>query len=359
MILHCITNFEEYGGAEGALIRLINHSNSLNHIVVSLRVVSPKLKEKITNPNCKFFSLNSSGILSFLFTTLSLFSILRQENPKKVYSWMYHANFISALCVFIFRLKVPLIWCIRHSLDDFNGENLSTKLAILFCNRLKFIPYKSVYCSQSSMHQHISFGHTLINKSFFIPNGYTFKDFYPRTFKSDYLVIGFAGRFHQSKDLATLLKAYNNLLTFGIPCYLRMCGRGITYDNYDLIKLICDSGLNISDVSLLGEIDDVHKFYDELDIFVLSSKNEGFPNVLAEAAASGCAVFSTNVGDASCIINNKEHVVSVKDFKSLSQSIYNFIQKPHHEKQSICSLTTKHVRKNFAIENISKQFLEL
>ena len=100
-------------------------------------------------------------------------------------------------------------------------------------------------------------------------------------------------------------------------------------------------------------------FYNKIDIFVLSSKTEGFPNVLAESAAQGCAVFSTDVGDAPYIINNDNHIVAVKDPVALAECIYSFINKPLVAKKQIIALTSQHVRNNFCIANIAKRFSEV
>lgn len=100
-------------------------------------------------------------------------------------------------------------------------------------------------------------------------------------------------------------------------------------------------------------------FYSNVDIFILSSKTEGFPNVLAEAASHGCAVFSTDVGDAPYIINNDDHIAPVKDDEKLADCITKFILlSPDIKKEKVLK-TTMHVRKNFSIETIAKRFLEV
>ena len=43
---------------------------------------------------------------------------------------------------------------------------------------------------------------------------------------------------------------------------------------------------------LIGRTQEIFRWYQQASIFVLSSKREGFPNVLIEAMALGCAVVS-------------------------------------------------------------------
>jgi glycosyltransferase involved in cell wall biosynthesis len=356
---HIITNFSAFGGAESALIRVINKNLDVKITLITLMSTTDEMVSKIKHPQCDVIALEASNSLSLLLCSFKLCSLIKSLKPENIYSWMYHANAIAALsCLFSFKQN-KLIWGVRHSLDDYNGEKISTRIAIQLGRLLRFVPSKVVHCSKKSQHQHEAFGYNSPNKSVYIPNGYRFSPLTPRTFHNNILIIGAAGRFHDAKDYFTLFVAAKQLQEKGLAFELRICGRGMKSDNNKLLELINRAGLNLSDIHLLGEVTDMASFYNQVDIFVLSSKTEGFPNVLAESAGQGCAVFSTNVGDASYIINNNEHIVAVKDPIALSKSIFSFTQKPHEVQQRITALTTQHVRNSFAIENIAKRFSEL
>lgn len=359
MHFHIITNFAELGGAESALIRTINQHVDVKITLISLMSKTDEMVSKITHPCCQVIALEATTSISLLLSSLKLCSLIKSLKPQKLYSWMYHANAIAALSCFFSFKKPKLIWGVRHSLDDYNGEKVSTKIAIQLGRLLRFVPNKVVYNSKKSQLQHEVFGYNSSNKSIYIPNGYSFNVLIPRTFMNDILIIGAAGRFHDAKDYFTLFVAAKQLQEKGLAFELRICGRGMKSDNKELVALINRAGLHLSDINLLGEVADMTSFYNQIDIFVLSSKTEGFPNVLAEAAVQGCAVFSTHVGDASYIINNYEHIVAVKNPIALSESIFSFTQKPHEVQQRITALTTQHVRNSFAIENIAKRFSEL
>lgn len=359
MNVHIITNFTDLGGAESSLIRILNESDSEFLTLISLMSTNSEMLSKVKHSNIKVIELRASNFLSLFLSAFKLARIIYILRPKKIYSWMYHANAIAALGCLLSLRKVKLIWGVRHSLDDYNGEKISTKIAMQLGRLLKFMPNKVVHCSKKSQLQHEAFGYNDASKSVYIPNGYSFKLFNPRTFNKDILIIGAAGRFHDAKDYSTLFMAAKVLKEKGLAFELRLCGRGMKSDNKELVMLINRAGLLLSDIDLLGEVTDMTTFYNQIDIFVLSSKTEGFPNVLAESAAQGCAVFSTDVGDAPYIINNSEHIVAVKDPIALSESIFSFTQKKHEERQRIVALTTEHVRNSFAIESIAKRFSEL
>jgi len=60
-------------------------------------------------------------------------------------------------------------------------------------------------------------------------------------------------------------------------------------------------------ISLIGRKSNIFDYYKKASIFVLSSRYEGFPNVLAEAMSHGCAcvAFDCKTGPSDMIENNK------------------------------------------------------
>ncbi len=64
-------------------------------------------------------------------------------------------------------------------------------------------------------------------------------------------------------------------------------GNGLVRDNPAVIELMAQAGLPAHAVDLRGEIGDMPAFYQSIDLLVLSSRTEGFPNVIAEAMSFG------------------------------------------------------------------------
>ena len=322
--IHIITNFTQVGGAEEMLIRYVNNIQNKKSIIISLMGISPLMTNKLQE-NVEVVCLNCNSAFDLLFSPIKLNKLLRKYQPNIIYSWMYHANFAAALTSFLYRIKIPVIWGVRHSLDDLSAEGVSTKLAIyagkLFCN----IPAKVIYCAERAMKQHIEFGYSTLENSIYIPNGYNFETSKVRCFDKSHWVFGAAGRFHEAKDYRTLFLAMAPILVKYSNANLRIAGRGITIKNHEIIQYIQDAGINIEQVELLGQVSNMPRFYNSIDFFILSSKTEGFPNVLAEAAGYGCVTFSTNAGDASIIVNDKQRVVEIGDYKGLTKSIEQVI----------------------------------
>lgn len=104
--------------------------------------------------------------------------------------------------------------------------------------------------------------------------------------------------------------------------------------NKELMRLIKEHQLE-NNVLLLGQRDDVAEWMRAMDIFVLSSKAEGFPNVVCEAMASGVRCVVTDVGDAALIVGNEGVVVAPEDANALAvgieQAIYELSADVHRQ----------------------------
>jgi len=97
-------------------------------------------------------------------------------------------------------------------------------------------------------------------------------------------------RLTPQKDLSTLLHAFA-FVNKNLPCRLQIAGEGDEYSS--LLKL--SSTLGITDkVEFLGYVDNVGNLYRNASVTVVSSKFEGFPNVLVEALAYGCPIVATD-----------------------------------------------------------------
>jgi lipopolysaccharide/colanic/teichoic acid biosynthesis glycosyltransferase/glycosyltransferase involved in cell wall biosynthesis len=87
--------------------------------------------------------------------------------------------------------------------------------------------------------------------------------------------------------------------------------------------------LGIADrVTFTGWRRDLHRIYPDLDVLVVSSKNEGTPVSAIEAMASGCPVVATRVGGLPDLIEEGEtgHLVPSEDASALSAAILRVLR---------------------------------
>jgi GalNAc-alpha-(1->4)-GalNAc-alpha-(1->3)-diNAcBac-PP-undecaprenol alpha-1,4-N-acetyl-D-galactosaminyltransferase len=127
------------------------------------------------------------------------------------------------------------------------------------------------------------------------------------------------GRLNRQKGFDRLIKAFSHLDRKGWK--LAIIGEGSERSNLE--KLIYD--LNLKDyISLPGITKAIEKWYKKSSIFVLSSRTEGFPNVLCEAMAYGCACISFDcIAGPNEIITDKVDGYLVKngDVDALSEKM--------------------------------------
>jgi glycosyltransferase involved in cell wall biosynthesis len=109
----------------------------------------------------------------------------------------------------------------------------------------------------------------------------------------DVPVIGTIGRFTEQKDHDTLLRAARRLVDRCPRALVAIVGYGPLHDR--LLEQCDRLGLG-GHVRFLGEITDPYPFYAAVDVFVMTSRWEGFPVVILEAMAAGRPVVSTRVG---------------------------------------------------------------
>jgi glycosyltransferase involved in cell wall biosynthesis len=128
-----------------------------------------------------------------------------------------------------------------------------------------------------------------------IPNGVDAARFSaPETVeKNGTPVIGSIGALAARKDYGTLLLALSQLAREGRTFRAVLVGDGPERSSLEAQS----RSLGLSDrVDFLGERADVDRLLPSLDVFVLSSREEGIPNALLEAMAAGRPCVATAVG---------------------------------------------------------------
>jgi GalNAc-alpha-(1->4)-GalNAc-alpha-(1->3)-diNAcBac-PP-undecaprenol alpha-1,4-N-acetyl-D-galactosaminyltransferase len=100
-----------------------------------------------------------------------------------------------------------------------------------------------------------------------------------------------AGRLVPQKGFDLLLKAFALVTTKHPDWRVVILGEGPERANLETLARQLNLG---GKVVMPGTVPDIAKYLEEASIFVLSSRFEGFPNVLLEAMASGCAVVATD-----------------------------------------------------------------
>ncbi|MEL6162258.1 MAG: glycosyltransferase [Cyanobacteria bacterium J06628_3] len=132
----------------------------------------------------------------------------------------------------------------------------------------------------------------------------------------------YVGRLAAAKGLPILLQSLTNLKQKHPDVILTVVGDGS--DRNLLEQMTIDLGLsgNVNFVGYKSQAE-VRKYFEETDVFVLSSFAEGVPVVLMEAMAAGVPVVAPKIAGISELVENdvSGYVIPAGDKISLAQSI--------------------------------------
>jgi glycosyltransferase involved in cell wall biosynthesis len=363
-IIHIITTLND-GGAEATLMRLCEGDVRNIHIIISLSddgKYGPLLKSK----GFKVYKLNMSSNWPSPIAFLRLMRLLKSEKPHIVQTWLYHADLLGGLTAFLCGINT-VVWGIHNSMLDPNKTKKKTFFIIKILAKLSWIlPSRIVVCAESARIAHSIMGYNS-KIMHFIPNGYDLSDFkylhhdgikIRNTFNisKDIPLLGTVGRYDPYKDHSNLLHALALVKNYIPEFKIILVGSRIDYNNSHLIQLI--KKLNLENyVLLLGPRNDIPSIMSALDLHILSSSSEGFPNVVAEAMACETPCIVTDVGDASFIIGDTGWVVPPQNYEALAVAIRSAITEIRALSWSDrCAKSRYRILSNFSIENMVKSY---
>lgn len=327
-VMHVISNLHD-GGAEGALYRLCVYSAQYNHVVVCMMdegKYGPLLATAGISLHCLHMP---QGKLTWK-AGIHFWKLLRRVRPDLVQTWMYHADLIGGVMARLSGVR-KVFWGIRHgNLTPGTVKNSTLKVARLCARLSKWVPTRIVSCSQQAMEAHVSIGYG-VRQMTVIPNGYELSRYAPDALSGARLraewrivgntfLIGMVARYDPQKDHSNLMAALQQLKREGRAFHCLLVGTGMEGSNAELQHLLQKFDVT-NVVSLLGRRNDVPAVMNALDVHVLSSLGEAFPNVVAEAMACGTPCVTTDVGDASYIVGDSGWVVPSQNAQALAKAV--------------------------------------
>jgi len=254
-------------------VLFVSSGNSRYGIVPFIKCQGESLKSE--GVELDFYLIKGKGIKGYVKCITPLRRFLRSNNCDIVHA---HYGLIGLVCVLTFS-RIPIVLSVMgddaYGSFDIHGKRIKssylnmllTQIALIFAKRiivkskniLKFIPYKK--------------------KSQIIPNGVDFNVFKPSDNK---------------------LKP-NTILSLADPNDFRK--------NFNLVKKALDL-IKDNKLKLLNPFPINHSQFPEYlnncSVFVLTSYNEGSPNVIKEAMACNIPIVATDVGDVKEIIGKTE-----------------------------------------------------
>ena len=324
----------ESGGVEKNLLNIANYLVSKK---VELYIITANNnKKKFFNSKIKFLcpkNSNWNNSSRFIKTLICIKIILTQLPKNNITFFSFQSNISAIILAKIHSYKIVI--------------RLNTALDKYLSGFFKKLLFKSIYgLSNIIIVNSLSFkknlSSTLRLKSTVILNPLDYKKKIKKkniNYFKDYKGIKLIsiGRLTDQKNQITILKALKVLKLNKIKFKFFMIGQGYKLNN--LKQFVKDNNL-LDCVKFAGYKRNAFEFIAASDIFVLSSKFEGLPNVLIEAQSQIIPIISSDcpTGPKEIVLGGKLGTLfAVDDHLKLSKEIIKFHknQKPYVKKAKL------------------------
>ena len=163
------------------------------------------------------------------------------------------------------------------------------------------------------------------------------------------------GRLDKQKGFDYLIETFSRLEKRNPQWDLVILGEGPMRKN---LELQIEKVKITHRVHLLGRAGNLSDWYNRSSLFVLSSRFEGFPNVLLEAMSHGLPVVSSDCDTGPSDIINHEvngHLVPQENRLEALEPVLELLMNDHDLRARLSNAATE-VRHRFSLESITKQW---
>lgn len=169
--------------------------------------------------------------------------------------------------------------------------------------------------------------------------------------------VGALGNVRPAKDYPTLMRAARFACDRLPDVDFYIAGSGSPAD-MDRLRDLRDS-LDLTDrVVLLGFVEDVRTFLLGLDVFVSTSRTEGLPLSLVEAASMGCPIVATRCGGNREALTGHPSLVPTNDPRAVADEIVSTLEHPGSARAQAEKLALD-VRRRFGLRRMVDRYSDL
>lgn len=364
-LLHIIVGLDS-NGAERMLQRLIeSHEGNprFQHTVCSL-TTQGRIGAQLLARGVNVHALGMRSPAAMFRVIWQLMRLIREVRPDIVQTWMYHADFLGGVAARLAKHR-RIIWGVRTTDISSAGSRMTVALATL-CAWLSYSVPKSIVCAaEASRRSHISVGYDPA-RMLVVPNGFEVSRLVAApeqvaalrnqyTLHKDAVVIGCLGRFHPVKDHRSFVRAAGIVAQCVPHAVFVMIGEGLDKFNVALAAWIAETGY-ASRFALLGQRTDVPVCLASMDVFCMSSRTEGFPNVVGEAMAMGVPCVVTDVGDAAMLVADTGRTVPKEDSAALAEGLLELVQMTPDARRQLGARARARIYSTFTMDHSREKF---
>lgn len=352
MNITCVISSLGCGGAERVLTHLLNYWAYDDEDQITLLTLSCSSDFFAVPKNIKRVNLDLSADSTHVFAAcfnnlrrlVMLRRLIKKTQPEVVISFI---DITNILCLLSLKgTGIPVIVSERNHLFR---DNLAQSWRYL--RRLTY-PWASSLVTQNQSIAEDAKSLKLNRQIHVIPNPLDFSSLSPHTIVRDPNQIVALGSLSHQKGFDLLLEAFARIRTRFPKARLTIYGegplRGALEEHIKQLRLT-------KQVRLPGQTSTAQGVLQGAGIFVLSSRFEGSPNVLAEAMACGCACISYNCphGPSELIKHNQTGLlVSQGNIASLEAAMLALLKNPRYANE-LGQLAQEDMQRRFDLPTIA------
>jgi glycosyltransferase involved in cell wall biosynthesis len=281
-ILHFIYSLGR-GGAETMLVRVIKELPEYHNIVVTLKEDNHFESELQCD---EYICLHKPSLLSLAAASVQLKKIIQQHKVDLVHSHLPQSNFIARLAT---PKKVPLVTTIHTSIATASDYK---KWYIRWLDKLTFHYRSSVIIAVSgiALKDYFSVLQLKGQQSHVL---YTFVDVapyimrQPQIHSKTFRIISI-GALRKGKNYPYLIEAFKKIREEAIELHIYGAG-----PEKEALQLAIEG--SAVKIILMGQVNQIHEILPQYDLFVMSSRFEGFSLSVLEAMAAGLPLLLSDI----------------------------------------------------------------
>ncbi len=366
-IVHILPGLDR-GGAEQMLFNLLSFSRRelrKQQLVVSLTDLGT-FGPLIRDLGVEVVALQAPRDLRALLHLRELHTIISDRSPGTVCAWLDVSQLLCSILKMTCTFQPKLVWFIRRSYLEDEPMTLRNRIVRTTLRTLSRFADLHVFNSKAGLNSYKRVGYSAVQSALLL-NGVDTERFRPNeearnelrrslNIGSTEFVLGFVGRLAKVKNFPLFVETVRLLVAEGFKGKCVIVGKGFDETNLPLSKSLRESGIR-ENCLLLGPQENMENIYPALDLLVVTSISEGFPNVVAEAMSCGVPVLSSAVGDAEEIIQHTGKVVHDDDPEHFASAILE--SQANFTSQKTRVECRSRVAKYFSAETCVREFYAL
>jgi glycosyltransferase involved in cell wall biosynthesis len=355
----------ERGGAERQLVMLarVLKSSGVDVVVLVFYAGGPFEKD-LTDAGIRVIFLGKASRWDVAGFTWRLIRALREERPSVLYGFVVSPNLLGTAVKPLFP-SMRMVWGVRSARMDLTAYDWLSKLVYELERRLSSLPDLIIVNSQAGRRILGKRGFP-VEKVVYVPNGIDVERYHPDAAGRDRvrrewaiqdgeLLIGIVARADPVKAHEVFIAAAQAL--HSRDAQLRFVCVGVDEPKASQLRAEAARLGMANRFKVEGPRDDLSAVYSALDVSVMCSHSEGFPNVVAEAMACGVPCVVTDAGDAIEIVGETGEHAPVADPAALVNAIEALLARVQSDPDSARRAARTRIEERYSLGALAERTL--